>query len=128
MRLLIALMLLGCASAPAKKKPPQDMTYKEAIRRAVAITAAQSQMVVRYNPVRCSCPPFEVQVGSRWVRLALDDVEVAESTAAQLNTRARGDADAKAVNHYRVTGDLDTSLSRCAQGTLYLTLSVDSVD
>ena len=102
------------------------MSYKDEIQQAVIVTAAQSQVVLRHNPVGCTCPEFEVQVGSRWVRVSLDDADEPETAASALVTKARTASKTGKVDHYRVVGELDTSLEVCAQGTLYLTMAVES--
>ena len=129
MRLLLLLVLVGCMTVvPDKKEEAAPLSFKDELRKAVTVTADQPLKIVRYNPVNCACPAFEVQLGSRWVRVEIEDVALPETLAGRFLARAKAASLATEVPHYRVTGDLDTSLSICARGAFYLSLVVESVE
>jgi hypothetical protein len=104
------------------------MSYKEEVRQAAKVTAAQTHLVLRYNPVACACPPFELQVGSRWVRVALEGVKEVESAAGKLAAKAAADNKRGSISHYKIKGELDDKLRRCAGRAIYMLLAVDSGD
>lgn len=121
------LLGLACACAttggdpPAAEPPPP---FEEQVENAARVARDQPALVVRYNPVQCPCPAFEVQLGARWIRLQVEGTDVADSPAAALEARGIRDRAADRVAHYEVRGDLSTSARRCAQGALFLTLLV----
>ncbi len=122
---LLGSLLLACGTTRAKKGvPPKPVPYHEEVRQAARLSAEQPGHVVRYNPVKCNCPHFEVQLGARWIRLQLEGDKVVDSPAARLLGRAEKDFAAGNLQRYPVIGDLSTSLNRCGQGALFLTLSV----
>jgi hypothetical protein len=125
----IALTLLvGCATtSPDEPAPaPPAPTYEEEITRA-SQAVAEKNKVLRYNPVKCNCPPFEVHLGPRWVRVVLENLASPDSVAAGLLKTAQRDLKKDQLIHYDVIGDLSTSPEYCGQGALFLTLSVDAL-
>ena len=126
--LLIGSAVVSCASTTTETRVDEPLSYEEQIRNAASVAADQPQVFVRYNPATCECPAFEVKMGSRWVRVALNDINEPDSEAFKLSFRAKQDMEANKVPHYGVKGELGTSTRRCAQDTLYLDLSVESSD
>lgn len=126
----VALVLARCAGPELREEPPPApaASFAEELRKAAEVTAQKPALVVRYNPVQCNCPGFEVQVGPRWVRVAIDGTKDATSPAARLLARAKADHGEDKVVQYTVAGELDPSPERCAQGAYYLTLSLVSVE
>lgn len=126
----LALSLLACGTTQVEKpKPPEKpKTVEEEISRAAEVATAQERLVVRYNPARCQCPAFEVQLGPHWVRLEVSGADDKEGPAAVLLGRAKADLGAGRIPHYRFKGELSSSPKRCAQGAYYLSASVESLD
>lgn len=122
------MLFIGCATTSSDEPPqaPPAPTYEEEITRASSAVADKNK-VLRYNPVKCNCPPFEVQLGPRWVRVLVEDLASPDSVAAGLLQTAQRDLKADQLVAYRVIGDLSTSPEYCGQGALFLTLSVEAL-
>lgn len=104
--ILAWLALSGCASAPA---PPPAVLAGEAaetrIERSIELADEDVNgleaydVPIRYNPARCDCPDFEVEVFGRWqrayivapvqTRTRLDDFAESEQSLAELTVRGR---------------------------------------
>ncbi len=120
---------VGCATAgmdgPPVPTPVEAGSLEDQIEAAARAASEGPTQTVRYNPVKCTCPPFEVQLGLRWVRVELESADDPESLASRLTLRAKEELDNDPPPVYVVTGDLTTSARRCGSGTLYLVLGVD---
>ena len=128
--LLLALGLLGCGPSQPRVRPPgaPPEPYVVELERLAEDAAAHPVLTLRYNPCDCQCPEFEIRLGPRWVRVALADLADVASTAGQLLGRAKLDRRAGRIGHYRVAGKLRATPERCAQGALYVSLSVSALD
>ena len=123
--LLLALALSACGRPPQKlEEPPKPKDDVEELSQAAQARKGQPHFTARYNPVRCNCPAFEVQLGSRWARLMLEGEQDPTTPAGKLAEHAKADLELGRLPHYRVRGELSTSPRRCGQGALYLTGSV----
>ena len=120
------LWLSSCATTQPDAPPPPAATYEEEVTRASRAIADQKKKL-RYNPVQCTCPAFEVELGPRWVRVAIEGLDDIDSLAAGLKTRAVGDHRSDRLEYYEVLGDLSTSPEYCGQGALYLRLSIEAI-
>ena len=118
----LVLIVAACASTtPAQKVGSSSSeTYADEVVNAAAVAATEPEVVLRYNPVRCTCPPFEVQLGARWVRVRVAGLDSKGSAASQLLVKAKADLDASRVVQYPVKGELGTTTSQCGQGALFL--------
>lgn len=118
----VVLILPACATvAPTARDAPRTAeSYEAEVINAAEVAAAEPEVVVRYNPVRCSCPPFEVQLGARWVRVKLAQMSEPGSLAASLLKNAQRALDAGKIQHFPLRGQLGTSTYRCSQGAVYL--------
>lgn len=127
---LLCVVVLGCSAGDVREPtpPPGPLPYPDELRQAAEVTAQQAALVVRYNPAQCACPPFELQVGPRWVRVELEGEKDPATPASALLARARTDLDQRRVPHYSVKGELDPKPRKCAQGAYCLTLSVLSAE
>lgn len=129
MKLLLALSTLLVLNACATYSTPQNkdappLSYEDELRQAAKVMATQAHLVVRYNPVKCSCPPFELQIGSRWVRVAFEKSKVPDSAAEKLNTKAAQETKDGGIGHYKIKGELDDSINRCAGRSIYLSVAM----
>ena len=120
--LALSLLVMACATVapPPPDAPRTAESYEAEVINAAEVAAAEPEIVVRYNPVRCSCPPFEVQLGARWVRVKLAQMSEPASLAATLLKKAKQARQARQIPHYPVRGQLGTSTYRCSQGAVYL--------
>ena len=123
----IAVLWLSACSPPAAvptKTPPSGL--EEAIEQDLARSGDEGRYVLRHNPVVCNCPPFELELGARWVRVALSDATLVGSPAARLQAQAKADTTEGLLKSYPVDGTLSSDLLRCGQGAPYLTLTLDT--
>ena len=122
--ILISIVTAACATTTPKEEAPQPLSYEDEIRQAANVMAAQTHLVLRYNPVTCGCPAFELQIGSRWVRVALEQLKKPDSAAAKLMSKAISANKKGHVGHYKIKGELDDSLNRCAGRAIYLSVAI----
>lgn len=127
-----ALWALGCASTPAvvpEEEPVQPpLTYEEELRRALEVTSDQPIKMLRYSPVKCVCPAFEVRVGLYWLRVELEALDKTTSGSSRLLSRAQNDEAAGQPREYATRGDLSTKLKRCGPGTLYAEYELETFE
>ncbi len=130
------LALGGCATAPT----PGDAMRQRAVRDLQGLQVALKQarqapyQTVRYNPVSCECPAFEVLVYDavaghpRWVRCALVEGSTDQPALPHLFSTARDDLMAERLATYALVGNLDTDLEAgCDNGAPSVTLVVEAV-
>ena len=119
------LVLNACATySTTQDKEAPPLSYEDELRQAAKVMATQTHLVVRYNPVKCSCPPFELQIGSRWVRVAFEKSKVPNSAASKLNIKAAKETKQGGIEHYNIQGELDDSINRCAGRSIYLSVAI----
>lgn len=113
--LVFAFVLATSCSQPDKRK---ELLAATALLLHEGFDAGPASL--RYNPIDCDCPPFEVRAGERWVRVALPESEDPESASAALAGKAKEDRESDDLITYRVPLELDSSSARfCANGTPY---------
>ncbi len=120
-----ATLLVSCSHAGAHgavrrtTPPPAAQAFAERVAQLIEGHPADAPWALRYNPVRCTCPPWEVRLGDAWVRCAVEpgDDEVARVLAA-----------ARPGSSLQVVGTARDELARCP-GTQapVVKLEVDSV-
>ncbi len=126
---LLGSLAFGCSTSnitSASSSAATTLTVEEEIGRAAKMASGQPHLVTRYNPSRCQCPAFEVQLGPRWVRLEIAGSDSPGTPAAKLLSRALADFDAGKIPHYRFKGELSSTVRRCAQGAYFLSASIGS--
>ncbi len=75
---------------------------------------------VRYNPVDCDCPPFEVKSSRGWVRIQFGERQDLPEEVLPLLEDARKDLANGELSTFSRRLDLDSSTPRfCANGTPY---------
>lgn len=105
-----ATLLAACSHAGAHgavrrtTPPPSAQAFAERVAQLVEGHAADAPWALRYNPVRCACPPWEVRLGDAWVRCA---VEPGDDEAARVLAAARPGAS------LQVIGTAHDELVRC---------------
>ncbi len=67
--LLGALGWVGCGAEAVGRAEPNPL--RQVLEQDVAKVDRSAPLQLRYNPARCQCPPFELRLGSRWVRAEL---------------------------------------------------------
>jgi hypothetical protein len=73
--------------------------------------------VARYNPPSCPCPPFELRVGSAWVRIVLVQSEEDEAKIKELIRHAKRELSRGETGLYYFEGSLDPDgIQRTATG------------
>lgn len=77
------LFCFGCASAPVQPTAPP--TREELQTLAVDESSNKHVYRARHNPPLCPCPPFEVFVGARWIRVVLVEQDEDRPRIGDLN-------------------------------------------
>ena len=119
-------VIASCAHTETSAPETKPNSLEDAIQRDLARAGDQTKHVLRYNPVTCRCPSFELEVGARWVRVDLAEMKVPESLASVLHAKAKQDTAEKRLKTYLVYGSLSDTIQRCGQGAPYLTLNLES--
>lgn len=123
---IVFLWLSACSPPAAVPTKTPHSGLEEAIEQDLARSGDEGRYVLRHNPVVCNCPPFELELGARWVRVALTDAMLVGSPAARLQAQATVDTTNGLLTSYPVQGTLSTDISRCGQGAPYLTLTLET--
>ncbi len=80
---------------------------------------------LRYNPVDCDCPPFEVKSSKGWIRVRFSDSQQVPDELLPLLEVAKEDLAQGGLSIYPRTLDLDSSTPRfCANGTPYFSVEL----
>ncbi len=103
--LLVLCSLLGCAADAGVRVSDRDLALQDGVSAArgrllaSVMAAGREQMGVverephrllgRFNPADCNCPPFEVMLRGRWVRVWLQAAGRPEGTQAPVIDEAR---------------------------------------
>lgn len=121
-RLVSLSLLLAVAVSVGCSAPEGRSARLKRVASAVAIAVQSGPVTVRYNPVACECPPYEVWVDGRWIRLQLAIPTPAEDPA--LLFVVEGD-DHLVPASRSLTLSLESSKPRfCANGTAFYLASV----
>ena len=130
--LLLWLLIVGCSTTKPAVVPvvavSEEPNLLELLTGQVESVSESKEVVLRYNPCQCACPPFEVKMGSRWVRGTLDDLDEPDSSAASLLARAKLDHTSALFHEYPVTGTVVVSDKRCDTDVVYVLVSVEDVE
>lgn len=112
---LLAGLSLGCSA-----RVPQSLEKARA-RRFSELASSQS-VLVRHNPVSCSCPAFEVQVDDGWLRVDIVASRHPDFPVEELPVRL----DASGGSGQMLRLELETNrLFRCPNGSPYLQVTLE---
>ncbi len=117
-----ALWAAACGGATVDVAAEPRMAYWRAMEARLAVAQQTEHHTLRYNPTPCRCPPFEMLLDRRWVRVDLAVTDVDDPVLTALLAATRGAREREALRTYRVDGVLDDGLGRCAGGALFVTL------
>jgi hypothetical protein len=124
--LLVLFSLLGCAADAGVRVSDRDLAFQEGVSAArgrllaSVLAAGGEQMGIvereahrllgRFNPADCNCPPFEILMRGRWVRVWLQAAGRPEGTQAPVIEEARSAGQLQLyVLAMRVTGAARTA-------------------
>jgi hypothetical protein len=124
--LLSALVATSCVTATPPLPADPLKAYVGEVQSSLQLAAEETTVMIRYNPVSCNCPPFEIQLGARWVRLEVRGTREEGSSAAAFLAQARADLETGHFKSYTVSGELATNTGICGQGTIHATFSLES--
>ena len=125
---LVGLAIASCGGA-GKELPEAPLTREELAARAVDKVEAAGLNVfrVRYNPPACPCPPFELEVADRWVRIFLRDDDPDAGVAESLVRAAKeAEADAGAAVFYAVGSPDPDRFRPCSTGFPVMEFTIES--
>lgn len=71
LQVLLLAQLLACSGAETR---PVALTVRQQLEQQVDL-ARKAPLDLRWNPAPCACPPFEVRLGSGWLRAELQASE-----------------------------------------------------
>jgi hypothetical protein len=122
----------ACAPmAPAPLVPGGSLAeplpdYRERLEARLAEVRAQdtTRFEIRLNRAACDCPPRELRLGERWVRVEL----VTDPDAPALVALLAAEADALAASRrtFLVEGEPAIAPGSCGQGALFLTFALQA--
>ena len=128
MRLVFALLVVGLCGCPARTEVAKTQSafsrtkkeIRDGVGRAYVATedVDQYKTVVRYNPARCACPPFEIFAYGRWVRVIFDGDERAMNGLAEYQTREKR---TPSLSTYTVRGRFASKMTPGENNVLYRT-------
>ncbi len=120
---LALLMAVGCSSGSRMENRAATLLgmAREELR--------QGSAVIRCNPVECSCPPLEMRVADRWIRVDVTDSSVPELPPDAVTGFCRKEAaSALPPELHNWSVELRSSSVRwCANGTPFFELSLKSL-
>lgn len=118
-------LLLCCARCSSA-----DVVEPNAVRREIQASISsidQSKSLdLRYNPVSCNCPPFELRLGQHWLRAELAGTESEKYAPwlAWLNLTPL-EALPTAV---KAKGNVERELLRTAQGNYAVRIEISEIE
>lgn len=117
-----AVSLTGCASQRGGKATETGVApnYGQVVAQRVADAQKATSHRVRYNPVPCGCPPFEVKLGGIWQRVAFDVPPDGDEPPTLAVRKVLTDGVPGAL--YDVDGSLEEALATCGSGVIYVTI------
>lgn len=119
--IVAVLLVAGCGKPDACRALLDEM-----VKKVVTVTAQSEPARLRYNPAGCDCPPFELRVEDRWVRVEL--VESEDPARPLPDFIAQCKAEAASLASYEVGLSLDSSTPvRCPNGTWYFSVVLGPV-
>lgn len=114
---LSLVSLLSCGGA--RPEVATERSRQDLIRLAVKSDPGRTAFRARYNPPVCPCPAFEIEVGGRWIRVRMIDIDPDVPLAARL-ARAVDEGASAAIGDQSfiyVIGDPDPDdITACATG------------
>jgi hypothetical protein len=124
---LLAMLAVSCGGAGKKQESP--LSREQLAARAVdqAETSGQTVFPIRYNPPACPCPPFEVEVAERWVRVFLQDDDPEAGVAQALERAARQAESASLLPLFYALGTPEPDRFKpCSTGFPVMEFSIES--
>lgn len=115
---------LGCASAPAPTGPP-IMSYLERVKARVLVARASPTQRIRFNPVACDCPPYELELDGVWQRAAFANTDLQAPAVLSLEEAALDSQKRGTLPVWTVAGTLEDTYQTCARGALVVGFTLE---
>lgn len=122
----------ACGGVTVREEIDPTATARERCQRRVGDALEQARQAeeeldavtfrLRYNPVECDCPGWEIELRGDWTRIAL--VTDSEELTQALLERATADEQAGAFAIYAVVGGLGHDWTTASTGMRYRTLHI----
>jgi hypothetical protein len=118
----LVFAFFGCGgSSPAiSQKSPVRPIERTALLKFAKEFGDEKHFIIRYNPPKCDCPPFEIELKSEWHRVVMEDANPETGELEKLTQVAEDDMKQDILSHYHVQGSLEDELHPCAIGHLHL--------
>jgi len=120
---LFVALCSGCGGSTSTARAPQ--TVRERIAAQVAAQPRHVPLELRYNPPRCACPAWEVQLDGRWYRALHEGSKAAKAAFEVIELAVRAEAAAGGLPRVYVKGTLDDAPRRCESGAYVLVVNVE---
>ncbi|MCA9515604.1 MAG: hypothetical protein KC635_11730 [Myxococcales bacterium] len=121
------LLMTGCASTPAAEEAsgPPVMGYLERVKARVAAAQASPTHRIRFNPVVCDCPPYEVELEGVWQRVAFTNGDPQDPAVLLLEAAAQESQRRGTHAVWTVAGSLEDATMTCARGAIVVGFTID---
>jgi hypothetical protein len=123
-----AALLLLAATLPSCPKPEAtEVRMTDLVRVLKERSAGEAPVPLRYNPVECGCPPFELKAGGRWVRVKVVKSAVPDLPPGKFESRCAEDLKQGDARRYGIGFSLASAGPKfCANGTPYFLIALTS--
>jgi len=122
----VLLLLLGVMAAGSCGQPDaRQLRMEELVRHVKEVAAPEMAVRLRYNPAECECPPFELALKDRWIRVDVvyssDPVRPLDTFSGQCEENMRNGK----AGEYDLGLSLDSSTPQyCKNGTIYFRVAL----
>ena len=121
------LAAAACSGAPTAPAPDPAVAYAERVLARIAAAREAPSFTLRFNSSSCDCPPFEIDLGGVWHRVAFAGAEADDPVIVALDEAATAARAGRGPSTWQVQGSLEDALTTCARGALVVPLSPTAV-
>lgn len=114
---LSAMTVTACATQSQRALPPD---FAARVTARISAAADQPTQTLRYNPIPCNCPAFEVQLEGHWHRVAFD---APADSPLMLALKAATEQDDAQQRRFSLSGSFGSDLDTCAKGVIFVSFS-----
>ncbi len=126
MKYLALLSLLLCCARCGSADVVEPNAVRREIQASLAAVDQTKPLELRYNPVSCNCPPFELRLGQHWLRAELAGTE-SEKYATWLAWLSQTPLEALPTA-VKAKGTIERELLRTAQGNYAVRIEISEIE